>query len=399
MAIKIRCVDCKKKISIDEAFAGGVCRCPYCTAIVYVPDDAGKKKTKKSRAKTPARRPKTPGARPKAPAPAPAPSRPQAPAPVAGAAKVETPVPADTLADTAVETPAPVDTLADTAIDAPPTVDTLAETAIDAPAPGTAPAPAPAGTPAPQKPATQAQADKALAMAHGQKNIPVAAPVKFQGIVAIILLLLMIGMVGGGIYLAIEFTSPPIVDTTPEDYDNTAVTTREFPAVAGTIKVTAPIVYCIDTSKPMANFFEGAESIVIASAKSLKGGKFNVILLGEDEDKIMSEKPIAADAAGIKKAQAFIEMELCGLAEQARGVSKALEMGAKTVVLLATDSAMGAKDVAEGALKEKTVKLHTIALGRRSRGLEQMAKTTGGQHKKFTASDLAAHAIRAAEKE
>jgi len=137
---------------------------------------------------------------------------------------------------------------------------------------------------------------------------------------------------------------------------------------------------------------------VIASAKSLKGGKFNVILLGEDEDKIMSPEPIAADAAGIKKAKDFIELEICGQAEQARGLTKALDMGAKTVVLLATDSAMGAKDVAQGAYKEKSVKLHTIVLGSRSRGLEQMAEASGGESKKLTAADLAEHARRAAEK-
>lgn len=39
MAIKIRCSECSKKISIDEAFAGGACRCPYCKAIVMVPGE------------------------------------------------------------------------------------------------------------------------------------------------------------------------------------------------------------------------------------------------------------------------------------------------------------------------------------------------------------------------
>lgn len=38
MAIKIRCQRCSRRISIDEAFAGGVCRCPYCKAINNVPD-------------------------------------------------------------------------------------------------------------------------------------------------------------------------------------------------------------------------------------------------------------------------------------------------------------------------------------------------------------------------
>jgi hypothetical protein len=36
MAIRIRCTDCEKKISVDDAFAGGACRCPYCKAIVLV---------------------------------------------------------------------------------------------------------------------------------------------------------------------------------------------------------------------------------------------------------------------------------------------------------------------------------------------------------------------------
>ena len=36
MAIKVRCQQCRKKISIDEAFAGGNCRCPYCKAITMV---------------------------------------------------------------------------------------------------------------------------------------------------------------------------------------------------------------------------------------------------------------------------------------------------------------------------------------------------------------------------
>ncbi len=36
MAIKVRCQQCRKKISIDEGFVGGLCRCPYCKAITMV---------------------------------------------------------------------------------------------------------------------------------------------------------------------------------------------------------------------------------------------------------------------------------------------------------------------------------------------------------------------------
>ena len=36
--MRVRCEQCNKKISIDEAFAGGMCRCPYCGAITKAGD-------------------------------------------------------------------------------------------------------------------------------------------------------------------------------------------------------------------------------------------------------------------------------------------------------------------------------------------------------------------------
>src|SRR2546421_3781037 len=35
--IRINCTNCKAQLSIDEAFAGGVCRCQYCGTIQTVP--------------------------------------------------------------------------------------------------------------------------------------------------------------------------------------------------------------------------------------------------------------------------------------------------------------------------------------------------------------------------
>ena len=384
MAIKIRCVDCKKKISIDEAFAGGVCRCPYCTAIVYVPDDGATKKRKR-RPEAPARRPEAPTPRPKAPAPT----------PPAEISKADTAVgihgPADSKADTAVGIHGPADSKADTAIDLPAPADSKADTAIDLPATADAP-----GT---RKSETQAEADKALAVAHGQAHIPTAAPVKLQGIVSIILAVLLLGMIAGMVVLAIYLTTPPVIPDVPKDYDYTVLTTRsDFPAVAGTIKVQAPVVYCIDTSRPMAQVLESAGKIALASAKSLKNGKFNLILLGEDDDKVLSPQPIASDKAGIAKAQAFLTMELCGAAEQARGLQTALDMKAKTVVLLARDSDPNARAIAEGAFKDNSVLLHTIVLDSSSKGLAELAELTGGESKSYTISELETQ-IRQADKQ
>lgn len=44
--MRIRCSGCSKKISVDDAFAGGVCRCPYCKDTVFVPGKAEEGKAK-----------------------------------------------------------------------------------------------------------------------------------------------------------------------------------------------------------------------------------------------------------------------------------------------------------------------------------------------------------------
>lgn len=41
--MKVRCPECDERIVVDEGFAGGVCRCPYCKALVFVPAKPGDK--------------------------------------------------------------------------------------------------------------------------------------------------------------------------------------------------------------------------------------------------------------------------------------------------------------------------------------------------------------------
>lgn len=84
MALKIRCTDCGRKISIDEAFAGGMCRCPYCKALVYV-EERAEAAASGARPAAPSARPAAPGERPAGPAAGPAPG-PAVPAPAAATA-------------------------------------------------------------------------------------------------------------------------------------------------------------------------------------------------------------------------------------------------------------------------------------------------------------------------
>jgi DNA-directed RNA polymerase subunit RPC12/RpoP len=39
MSIKFRCSDCGRKVSVNDVFAGGMCRCPSCRAFVFAPGE------------------------------------------------------------------------------------------------------------------------------------------------------------------------------------------------------------------------------------------------------------------------------------------------------------------------------------------------------------------------
>lgn len=60
MAVRVRCSDCKKQIAVDDAFAGSMCRCPYCKSIVMVPPK-DEIESIDSRTSRPQKRPDKPG--------------------------------------------------------------------------------------------------------------------------------------------------------------------------------------------------------------------------------------------------------------------------------------------------------------------------------------------------
>jgi len=315
MATRIRCKDCRKKISIDEAFAGGVCRCPYCAALVLVPNKGGKADN---------------GARPESPA-----GRPDTPA-------------------------AP-----------------------------------PAGPTAPAD-------ETAIAAAHGQTEIPTAKPVKLQGIVSIILSVLIVGMIIAlsilvGAYVAKDIPTskkPPELPHITVDYGVTAFTINsDHPAVAGDMKVTTPVVYCIDTSDNMQQVIEYAGEIVLGSLKSLGGGKFTVILLGEETDQALSDQPIEADQAAQAKAREFLTAEVFGAADLARGLRAALAAKPATIVLMARSTGMDTQELQTVAeeISSQGARLLTIALDASAdaqKELADIARTTGGESRAFTAAEL-----------
>jgi hypothetical protein len=61
--IRISCTSCKAVLTVDDAFAGGVCRCQHCGTIQVVPANL-KPGAKAAVAKTPAAAGKAPGVAP-----------------------------------------------------------------------------------------------------------------------------------------------------------------------------------------------------------------------------------------------------------------------------------------------------------------------------------------------
>jgi len=315
MATRIRCRDCRKKISIDNAFAGGVCRCPYCAALVLVPNKGVKAAN--------GARPESPTGRPDAPASPPA---------------------------------SPTDPADETAI----------------------------------------------AAAHGQTEIPTAKPVKLQGIISIILSVLIVGMIIAfsilvGQHVAKDIPTskkPPESPPITADYGVTAFTINsDHPAVAGDMKVATPVVYCIDVSDNMHQVIEYAGEIAKASLKSLDGAKFTVILLGEEADQAMSDQLIEADQAAQAKVRGFLTAEVFGAADLARGLRAALAAKPATIVLMARSTGMDTQElqtVAEEISTQGTCLL-TIALDASAdaqKELADLARSTGGESRTFTAAEL-----------
>jgi len=305
MAIKIRCQECSKKISIDEAFAGGMCRCPYCKALVFVEENsAGGAKSV---------------ARPSAPT-----SRPDAPQ-MAGAV-----------------------------------------------------APAPAVT------------------EDAAEHVPMANPVKLQGIITIVLLALLVLMVGGGILAAailLPSGEPP--QPPPDTYVAPVkvggnVEADLGPAVAD-VKIAPPVVYVIDGGSSMRSLFDGGKLTVVQSIKSLNGAKFNIIVAREGEDKVILSDMTEGNPKGASDAKAAMDDIFAGGAtDLARAVKAALAMKPRTIVLITRKPMYEAAELAAAAKDQNTV-IHGITIEADSEiveTLKELSAPTGGQTRNLSPGSL-----------
>ena len=301
---------------MDDAFAGGVCRCPYCTETVLVPS----------------RRERGGGERPDSPQ-----GRPDAP-------------PADLEA---------------------------AAAAAAAPAP-----------PAPVR----------------AQHIPVANPVRTQGIV--ILILILVAMIGGAVAVAVVLLRAPRRQQTPEQQQPDPGIVNPFdprpaPGGEGTIagiEIRSPVVYCIDNGPGMRWTFDLISGVTQASIKSLGSKRrFTILLCGRRDSEgnrrrwAMPGGFHSGGPAGKLKADRFLaDVDWYDDANLPATIAKALELKAATIVFcgrrtVADPEGLGARAKAKGA------SIVTIAVtddDEAAASLAALAEASGGESRRLTRDEL-----------
>jgi len=292
--MKIRCTDCGKKISIDDAFAGGVCRCPYCSTLVFVPEEGGEAAAGGPRPESPTARPQTP-------------------------AEME-----------------------------------------------------------------------AVAKARGQEHIPVALPVKIQGIVTIVLIGLLFAMFIGAVALYLAYRPREPKTTAIEDYEiNPFIITIKGPAVAGNIPLEPPVVYVADAGGGMSEVFDYVDVMVRKSLPTLGEGPFTVLLAREKEPKSLGAmKP--AGAASQEALDDLFRTPCEGSSDVPLAFKAAIDLKPKTIVLFTAKAVETVGNLVSMA-KEQGITVHTVLLGPEEESARLLAKETGGRSRIYSRPQLHGH--------
>lgn len=217
-----------------------------------------------------------------------------------------------------------------------------------------------------------------------------ARPVKIQGVITIILLVLLAMMVAAGVGVTLMY-----VQTGPGDEDipyetphvDPLAVSRKGPAVAGVKIAAAPVLYCLDGGSSMRDAFDGARVMTANSVESLGDGmKFTVVLCGETEDRFLSADYSGGGPKGKAATLAFLKETVpSGATDLPRALKAALARGPKTIVLLARKVVDDAAEVAAEARKQGVV-IHTIAVdpdAEVAASMKKLAETTGGEGRAF----------------
>ena len=345
MAIKIRCQDCGKKISIDEAFAGSTCRCPYCKALVYVAElvvGGGGEVSGGARPVAPTSRPDT---REQA---APAGSQARASA-AAGAAADGKYVP--------MARPVRIHGIITIVIFV---LLAFMVGAVIALAVLVLP-----GSRDTKTPNTEGRPTQIDNMPDHEKGPDKTGKTPDKG------------------------KGPDKTGKTPDngkEPDQIGKTPEQEPAVLD-IKITPPVFYVLDGGSGMRWAFDSVVGVMLKSAESLGNGKFNVIVAGESQDMFVEpDMAVGGKDGATKCALALQETIPTGAANIPRALKAAIDRKPKAVVLFTRKAVDDAMSLAQQAKAQGTV-IHTIAVdadNEVNESLKRLAEAAGGQTTTFS---------------
>jgi len=128
------------------------------------------------------------------------------------------------------------------------------------------------------------------------ESIPTADPVRFQGIVTLILLGVLVVLGGLSVYLGIQMFGSDgdgaYLDGAPDPNAGLMVLPEnpfipgQGPSIAQTVPLTPPVMYVVDAGRSMGGLYPFAKDIVRASALSLGGGSSFGVVIAQDPNNI-----------------------------------------------------------------------------------------------------------------
>jgi hypothetical protein len=233
-------------------------------------------------------------------------------------------------------------------------------------------------------------------------HIPMAKPVKVQGIVTLILFGLIAAMLGGAILVTVKVIHKTTTEhaATPgggSSHEQTAGPAPEAPvagisgpSVAEAIKISPPVVYVIDGGSGMADTYDAAFTLTRNSIKTLAPEqKFSVVVAGESEDAKMGDW-IGGGAGGAASAKKFLAAIAAGhgASNLGRAIDAALAMKPSTIVIFCRKAI---PDDAAAKAKAGGAKIVGVAMDAGTEAVESLteaAKQTGGEVKALSGGDV-----------
>jgi hypothetical protein len=137
----------------------------------------------------------------------------------------------------------------------------------------------------------------------------------------------------------------------------------------------------------MQSAFDSARLMVLKSVESLGDGKFNVIVAGEGQDKVIAPDLAVGGKDGARKYTPMLqEITPTGAADIPRALKAAIARKPRTIVLFTRKVVDDVTGLAEQAKAQGTV-IHTIVLdGDRevNESMKKLAEAAGGQARTFS---------------